>query len=295
VNRRVLVTGIGGFTGQYICDAFSRAGWEVWGAGIAALPDKQKYLQIDLLRPETLSPICEVARPDVVIHLAGISFVAESDPALFYQVNVIGTRYLLEALSRAKRPPECTILASSANVYGDSNLEVLSEDSAVNPINDYAVSKLAMECIGKTFMDRMGIMITRPFNYTGIGQDKRFLIPKIVNHFRKRAPTIELGNIDVRRDFSDVRDVANHYLTLASSPLPGEIFNICTGTTISVREVIAFLEELSGKKLLVKVNPDLVRKNEIQALCGSTHKLRTLNIQPNNTNFKSTLHWMLTG
>ena len=99
-------------------------------------------------------------------------------------------------------------MASSANVYGNSTLEVLEETAVTQPANGYAVSKLAMEYVAKTYMARLGIVITRPFNYTGVGQEPRYLIPKIVNHFQDRALHIELGNIDVARDFSDVRDIA---------------------------------------------------------------------------------------
>ena len=123
------------------------------GAGLQPKPDDAQYLQIDLLNPDTLKPIADKIKPDVVIHLAAIAFVAEKDPNIFYQVNLVGTTPF-EVLANAKNPPECTILASSANVYGNSDLEVLSEDSPVNPANDYAVSKLAMEYMAKTFMDR---------------------------------------------------------------------------------------------------------------------------------------------
>ena len=193
MSKRVLITGSEGFTGRYVTDEFLRAGWEVWGAGLQPKPEQPQYLQIDLLKPESLQPIATTIQPDVVIHLAAMAFVAEDDANRFYQVNLIGTRNLLEVLSAAKKPPECTIVASSANVYGNSTLEVLSEDSPTNPANDYAVSKLAMEYLAKTYMDRLGIVITRPFNYTGVGQNSRFLIPKIVEHFKARAPVIELG------------------------------------------------------------------------------------------------------
>ena len=151
----------------------------------------------------------------MVVHLAALAFVAEQDPALFYQVNVIGTRNLLEALCNQSTHSECTILASSANVYGNSELEIISESSPTRPANDYAVSKLTMEYLAKTYCDKLPITITLPFNYTGVGQSDRFLIPKIVKHFKKRAPVIELGNLDVAREFSDVRDVALIYRLLA--------------------------------------------------------------------------------
>ena len=291
--KRVLITGSEGFTGKYVSAEFTQAGWEVWGAGLQAKPEDAQYLQIDLLQPDSLKPIAEKIKPDVVIHLAAIAFVAESDPNIFYQVNLMGTRNLLDVLANADKPPECTILASSANVYGNSELEVLSEDSPVSPANDYAVSKLAMEYMAKTFMDRLPIVITRPFNYTGVGQNERFLIPKIVKHFKSQAPIIELGNLDVEREFSDVRDIANHYRLIAEQQPVGEILNLCSGLPVSLTDCINTATEITGHTVTVHVNPDFVRPNEVKRLSGNPTKLATTTAAPSPKTFAETLAWML--
>lgn len=293
MSNRVLVTGSEGFTGRYVCDEFSRAGWEVWGAGLQPKPNEPRYLQIDLLRPETLSPLITKAKPDVVIHLAAIAFVAENDPAIFYRVNLMGTRHLLEVLAGCDAPPDCTILASSANVYGNSNLKVLSEDSPLNPSNEYAVSKLAMEHMARTFMNRLGITITRPFNYTGVGQDINFLIPKIVAHFASNAHEIELGNLDVERDFTDVRDVARIYLELAKKRSIGETFNICSGKAISLEEIIKQAESVTGRVIDVKVNANYVRENEVKSLVGNPQKLTALTSSQPLGDIRRTIRWMI--
>ena len=293
MSKRVLITGSEGFTGRYVTEEFRRAGWEVWRAGLQPKPEQPRYLQIDLLKPDTLAPIVTRIQPDVVIHLAAMAFVAEDDVNSFYQVNLIGTRNLLEVLSAAKSPPECTIVASSANVYGNSTLEVLSEDSPTNPANDYAVSKLAMEYLAKTYMDRLGIVITRPFNYTGVGQSSRFLIPKIVEHFKARAPIIELGNVNVARDFSDVRDVARYYYKLADAKPLGEIVNLCSGKSISLLRCLDVASELSGHELKVKVNPSFLRDNEVTRLAGDRQKLDQLVGVSAPQKFEETLRWMI--
>ena len=293
MSKRVLITGSEGFTGRYVTEEFRRAGWEVWGAGLQPKPEQPQYLQIDLLKPETLTPIATNVQPDVVIHLAAMAFVAEDEANSFYQVNLMGTRNLLEVLSAAKSPPECTIVASSANVYGNSTLEVLSEDSPTNPANDYAVSKLAMEYLAKTYMDRLGIVITRPFNYTGVGQSSRFLIPKIVEHFKARAPIIELGNVNVARDFSDVRDVARYYYKLADAKPLGEIVNLCSGKSISLLRCLDVASELSGHELKVKVNPSFLRDNEVTRLAGDRQKLDQLVGVSAPQKFEETLRWMI--
>ena len=293
MTQRVLVTGSEGFTGRYVCDEFTSAGWEVWGAGVQPKPDTPRYLNINLLQPETLGLISERAKPHVVVHLAASAFVAEADPTAFYNVNLLGTRHLLEALSTASAPPLCTILASSANVYGNSTLEVLDETAATHPANDYAVSKLAMEHLAKTYMARLGIVLTRPFNYTGVGQESRYLIPKIVNHFKTRAPHIELGNTDIARDFSDVRDIARAYRMLAEARPLGETFNLCTGDATSLETCLAIASEITGYDIEVRVNPDLVRENEIKTLCGCRKKLDSAIGHSGRHEIRGTLKWML--
>ena len=291
--QRVLITGSEGFTGKYVCDEFRRAGWEVWGAGLQPKPDGAQYLQIDLLNPNTLKPIADKIKPDVVIHLAAIAFVAEKDPNLFYQVNLMGTRHLLEVLANAKTQPECTILASSANVYGNSDLELLSEDSPVNPANDYAVSKLAMEYMAKTFMDRLPITITRPFNYTGVGQSDRFLIPKIVNCFRREMESIELGNLRVERDFSDVRDISVAYRRLAETKPGGRIINLCSGTSTSLIGILDTIGKLAGYNIPVLESNHLKRSNEVTKLCGDRTSYKRITDTSAMYRIEDTLKWML--
>ena len=293
MSGRVLVTGSEGFTGRYVCEELASDGWEVWGAGSQLHADNPHYLHIDLLRPETLSPIVEVIRPDVVIHLAASAFVAEQDPTIFYRVNLIGTRHLLDTLSASETPPACTVLASSANVYGNASSEILDENEPLQPANDYAVSKLAMEYLAKTYMDRLGIVITRPFNYTGIGQSQRFLIPKIVTHFRANAPVIELGNLDVAREFCDVRDIAGYYRELARVQPCGNTVNLCSGQTHTLTDVLEMASDITGHQLDVQVNPAFVRPNEVKRLCGDHSKLAAITGKTPTYKLADTLDWML--
>lgn len=293
MSQRVLVTGSEGFTGRYVCNEFARAGWEVWGAGVQPKPDNPRYFNINLLQPETLRRIGERAQPHVVVHLAASAFVAEADPSAFYDVNLLGTRHLLEALSTATTPPLCTILASSANVYGNSNLEVLEETTATYPANDYAISKLAMEYLAKTYMARLGIVITRPFNYSGVGQEPRYLIPKIVSHFKAQALHIELGNTDVARDFSDVRDIARAYRLLAEARPLGEIINLCSGEATALETCIGIASDITGHNIEVRVNPNLVRTNEVKTLRGCGKKLDSITGREKRYAIRDTLEWML--
>jgi nucleoside-diphosphate-sugar epimerase len=291
-SKRVLVTGSEGFTGIYVCQELRAAGWDVWGAGLGAKPDNPRYIQIDLQDAASLEQIAAM-RPNVVIHLAALAFVAEPDPAPFYHINLLGTRNLLEALCQSKHPPDCTIIASSANVYGNAQAGMLSEDTPPNPVNDYAVSKLAMEYLARTYMDRLGIVITRPFNYTGVGQSDRFLIPKIVAHYKRRADVIELGNLNVAREFSDVRDIAQNYRLLAEHQPVGETLQLCSGEPLSLEDCLSIATRLSGRSIEVRVNPAFVRKSEVTRLSGDRRKLESLVPAAKPRTFEETLSWML--
>ena len=295
MSGRVLVTGSEGFTGRYVCEEFSRAGWEVWGAGLQTKPGKPRYLTIDLLRIETLKQINKKVQPDLVIHLAASAFVAQQDSAIFYDTNLIGTRNLLEVLNSATKAPTCTILASSANVYGTAGSQILTEHSPTYPANDYAVSKLAMEYVAKLYVDKLPIVITRPFNYTGVGQNERFIIPKIVKHVRDRSPVIELGNLDVSREFSDVRDIALNYRLLAEHRPIGQIVNLCSGNPLSLRNCLSLAQNISGHRMEVQVSKAFVRSKEIATLSGDRSKLESLTASPAPREFTETLTWMLNG
>ena len=287
--RRVLVTGLRGFTGRYVQAALAQRGWEVCGLGE----------QTDLADSAALAHAVAQARPQAVIHLAAIAFVghgnADTDADAFYRVNLLGTRHLLAALVALPQPPARVLLVSSANVYGNQTEGMMDEATPPQPANDYAVSKLAMEHMAQLWITRLPITIVRPFNYTGVGQSTDFLLPKIVDHFRRRAATIELGNLDVRRDFSDVRAVVNAYCRLLDVPAAtGVTVNVCSGHSHSLRDILAMAEQITGHTLQVQVNPALVRANEVKNLLGNPAYLRTLvGTDWASPSLPDTLHWML--
>jgi nucleoside-diphosphate-sugar epimerase len=290
--KRVLVTGIRGFTGQYMAAELTAYGYEVFGIGSQPGCDAH-YRQVDLLDSEGLRAVIAQVQPDLVVHLAALAFVGHGDANAFYQTNVIGTRNLLEALASAGKPLDCVLLASSANIYGNASEGVLSEATTPAPANDYAVSKLAMEYMARLWSERLPLVIARPFNYTGVGQADNFLLPKIVAHFRRKAATIELGNLDVWRDFSDVRAVVQAYRGLIEACPAGQTFNVCSGHTHSLREVLAMCADISGHQLQVAVNPAFVRAGEVKTLCGSAELLRSVLPHWQTPPLADTLRWML--
>ena len=292
---KVLVTGRYGFTGRYVASALEAVGWQVWGTFSHQNDQSGTFDRVvDLTNADSVQRMVNDTMPDAVVHLAGISFVGHGGVEDFYRVNVVGTRNLLEALYNSRCAQQGVILASSANIYGNTSDNPITENTKPIPLNDYAVSKLAMEQMANLFTEKLPIAITRPFNYTGIGQDPKFLIPKIVKHFRNREPKIELGNIDIERDFSDVRDVAQIYaLLLDAQNAWGQSINICSGHTISMDAIIHICSQITQHEIMIDINPAFVRANEIKTLCGNRTKLNSMICGFERRTFESTLRWML--
>jgi nucleoside-diphosphate-sugar epimerase len=293
MRKRVLITGIASFTGPYIAQELSLNGYEVFG--LSQLPFDITYarsIEGNLLDANGLDAVIDTCKPDLVIHLAAITFVPHGDVAEMYMTNIVGTRNLLSALSKKTSPPEKVLLASSANVYGNAVEGALDENTAFSPANDYATSKVAMELMAGTWSKYLPISITRPFNYTGVGQADKFLIPKLVTHFQQNKPEIELGNLNVIRDFSDVRFVSAAYRQLIENALPGEAYNICSGLGCTLASIIADLNDIAGYKIDVAVNPDFIRENEVKELVGDNGKLLRLCPSLEAIPIQDTLRWM---
>ena len=282
---RVLVTGTQGFTGHYVLEALAAAGFD-------GVDPKQIDVDFNLTQPERLPAMVAAANCRFAIHLAAISFVGHGDPADFYRVNTVGTENLLAALS-GQGGYEKVIVASSANIYGNQASDDLDETTPPAPVNHYGASKIAMEYIARQAFDALPIILTRPFNYTGRGQSDSFLIPKIVAHFRSRAPRLELGNRDVVRDFSDVRDVAAAIVRLLGTEARGVTVNICSGVGHSLQWVIDECRTITGHDIEVVTNPAFVRANEIKSLIGSNARLAALAGPLHPIPLGDTLRWML--
>ncbi|MBC7605288.1 MAG: GDP-mannose 4,6-dehydratase [Ramlibacter sp.] len=295
---RVLVTGASGFTGVYMAAELIAHDHEPIGfvaTESEVLP--AAYIErhvADLLDASALREAVLRAAPDFVIHLAGLAFVGHGNAEDIYRTNLVGTRNLLEALVALPKVPSMTLLASSANVYGNAQTEFLDESVPPAPANDYAVSKLAMEYMARLYMGRLPLVIARPFNYTGVGQSTQFLIPKIMDHARRHIASIELGNLDVWRDFSDVRVVSRAYRLLLECPAAANLtVNVCSGEVFSIREVLDMTAELTGHPMDVTVNQAFVRTNELRELRGNRSLLESLVGPVAPKPFRETLAWML--
>lgn len=279
----MLVTGLSGFTGRYLRERLEADGLTVLE------PSRAGDAPFDLTRKDTLRRAVEQLQPDYVIHLAAISFVAHDDATAFYAVNTVGTCNLLEALAETAPRVRKVIVASSANVYGITRADPIDEATPPAPVNHYACSKLAMEHMARTWFDRLPIVLTRPFNYTGAGQGRQFVVPKIVSHFAAGKAEIELGNLDVVRDFSDVRMVSDAYRRLLDAPIVSQVVNICSGQGRSLQWIIDQTSRIAGRSIRVRVNPAFLRAADVPRLIGSNARLRATIGEPTHTDFADTL------
>jgi len=279
--KKLLLTGANGFTGVHLHQ-------EAKLAGFAVFPLTSNVNDLPSIKDEILNIL-----PDYVIHLAAISAISHSQQEELYKVNLMGTLNLLESLALLPSIPEKIILVSSANVYGNISDESISEELYPHPVNHYAMSKLAMEMMAVSYYPKLPILITRPFNYTGVGHDLRFVIPKIINHFKQKLEFIELGNIDVLREYNDVRAICQIYLKLLTYGKTGQIYNICSGQAFTLREIIKKLEAMTRQLLEVNINSNLTRPNEVFVLSGNPSKLQKTIGEIHFPTIEETLLWML--
>jgi nucleoside-diphosphate-sugar epimerase len=278
---RLLLTGSEGFTGKYIANAAIASGYEVF-------PLKADLTDLSLLQQEVYA-----IKPTYVIHLAAISDVNDCHQENYYRVNLFGALNLLRAIGGLKKVPQKVILASSANVYGANSGRLINEERAPKPANQYAMSKLAMEYMSALHAEHLPIIFTRPFNYTGVGHDNRFIVPKIVEHFMQGKNQIELGNFEVEREYNDVRNVAQIYVDLLLKGKAGEIYNLASGRTYSLAVVIHFLQNITGQTIKVITKPEFMRKNDIPVLSGDPKKLEACIGKVHWRELQDTLSWML--
>ena len=282
-KQKVWLIGASGFTGEYLVSALNKKGYSV------------DQSTVDITDLQQVDTAMQQIQPNYIINLAAISFVPDGENESIYAVNTFGPQNILTACLNLSERPKKIILVSSANVYGIQEIEQLDEEAQPNPVNHYGCSKWSMEQIAKTYSDRLDITVTRPFNYTGHGQHVKFLVPKIVEHFKSKADVIKLGNIDVWRDFSDVRWVAAVYAELLTAPKQDDltVINVCSGRLLSIRNIIETLQRLTQHTIRVETDQEFVRNADIKKQCGNNKELfKMLPNLPEPIEFKQTLQWM---
>jgi GDP-4-dehydro-6-deoxy-D-mannose reductase len=276
---RILVTGSTGFAGRWLVDELRASGHEPIGSPNRAV--------LDIADASAVQGLVDASKPDAIVHLAALSSRADAarDPARTYAVNVAGTHNVIRAATNG-RGAIPLLVASSSEVYDRAAMSAgpLTEDSPLlTQGNAYALSKREAEAIAMAAQaDDQPIVITRAFNHTGPGQRADFAVPafarRVIEARDRGASTIVAGNVDVERDIGDVRDTVRAYRLLieglTSGSIPVGTFNIATGRSVSLREVIRRLALAAGVSIEIGVDPSLVRSDDPTRIVGDASVLR---------------------
>ncbi len=276
---RALVTGIGGFVGKYLRLELQNNGYEV--AGLDVRPEKDS-LTVDLLDADSVKKAVADIKPETVFHLAGQADVGASwrIPQKTFEINVIAAVNLLEAV-RNHASDAKIVLVGSSDEYGKLGKagESVTEKTELRPQSPYAVSKMAQEELAKVYSRayNMNICMTRSFNHYGPGQREGFLIPDfasgIVRVEKGLKRCLKVGNLDSRRDFTHVRDVVRAYRLIAEKGRPGEVYNVGSGITYSVKEILGKLLTLAECPVDVVNDPLKMRPSDTPVICCNHNKL----------------------
>ncbi|MEO0009153.1 MAG: GDP-mannose 4,6-dehydratase [candidate division WOR-3 bacterium] len=283
--RRALITGIEGFVGGHLCHYLQKLGWEVAGIHLNPPPAglNVELFCADICDFDRLKSVLEQTRPEWIFHLAGVSSVAEAEknPIPVYEINTLGTLKLLMAVHQLMLP--CRLLfVSSADVYGRGEAPH-SETDPVAPLTVYARSKHLAEQLCRLYYQAWGmdIVIVRPFSHTGPGQAPRFIFPKVAQHIAlvekdKAEPVLKMGDLSVRRDYTDVRDVVRAYVLAMENCISGETYNITSGNAIRLREGVDLLLKMSRVPVEVRSGATEIRPYDIPYLSGNAEKFRLI-------------------
>ena len=277
---KALITGSEGFVGRYLRAELVAAGYEVIGIDLF---DGDGVIRVDLLDPEATEKALEQVKPDVIFHLAGQPDVGKSwkIPQKTFAINVLAAINLMEGM-RKFCPEAPMVIVGSADEYGslkEAGASV-SEETPMNPMNPYAISKDAQEKLGKAYAKAYGLKIcmTRSFNHGGAGQRTGFMIPDfasgIVKVERGEAEAVSVGNLASKRDFTHVKDIVRAYRLIAEKGRPGEVYNVGSGRTYSAGEILDKLIVLAKCPVPVRQDPARMRPSDTPVICCDNSKLK---------------------
>lgn len=308
---RVLITGITGFAGSHLAEYIleHHPGVEIYGIrrwrsrieNIEHLLDNINVLECNLVDASSVKALIADVRPDKIFHLAAQSFVPSSwnAPAESLTTNIIGQLNIFEALRESKLLDCWVQIACSSEEYGmvyPDELPIM-ETNPLRPLSPYAVSKVGQDYLAYQYYMSYGIKAvrTRGFNHTGprrgeVFVDSNFSKQAAEIEKNKRPPVIYVGNLEAKRDFTDVRDMVRGYWMSLESCEPGEVYNICSGSAISIADLLDMVIARTGMKIEVKEDPSRLRPSDVPMLEGDYSKFKKATGWTPVIPFQKTLH-----
>ena len=282
---RVLVTGAAGFVGGHLIERLSTlggsiVGWHRPGGDARALRSEVQWMAVEMLDANAVRQALAHANPEQVYHLAGWAHPGQSWQHTLdtYQNNVLATHHLLTAV--AQHTPRARVLVACSGTIYAPQAHLLTESDTIAPASPYATSKLAQEMLAAQSyrLDGVQTLIARAFNHTGPGQDASYVAPAIARQIARierglQEPLLRLGNLEPKRDISDVRDVAAAYVGMMQSGTPGTPYNVCSGRELSIRNLVDAFVERSEMPVTVVQDQSLFRPNDPPMLVGSHARL----------------------
>lgn len=279
---KALITGVTGFVGKHL-EAFLQDKADVYGT--SRVPRSKKHIyQLNLLNETETLKLIDNIKPTHIFHLAGLSNVKESwdDKVVFIEGNVIGTIHLLEAVRKVNDQIK-VITVGSSEEYGilPEGVEKVLEETPLQPINPYGISKSAVSMLVKLYDKSYGLNVThaRPFNHIGPGQRLGFVTTDfahqiaLINKGLVKDCKINIGNLQIERDFTDVRDMVEAYYEIGRFGRAGEVYNVCSGRGVYIQDLLQILLSFSAKKIELVVGQNRMRVADIPRLVGDLGKL----------------------
>lgn len=311
---KAIITGINGFVGSYLAEFLLQKKLEVHGIfkpgssnqAINNFKEKIKLHEGDILDKDSINNIISDVKPDYLFHLAALTSPAESfkNPSETVTNNIIGQVNILEAICRKNIKDTKLLTVSSAEVYGSAKEEDLpiDESTPLAPRSPYAVSKIAQDYLGLQYFLSHGLNVVRvrPFNHIGPRQAPHFVVSAFAKQIAeiekdKKESTIRVGNLDSKRDFTDVRDIVKAYLLLLDKGEFGEVYNIGSGKSHEIREILDMLLSMTDREVTIEKDKSLTRAGEIMDLVCDNKKIKeAIGWQPTTslkTSLKDTLDY----
>ena len=276
MKQKLLIFGASGFVGPYLASEFKENGYEIFGSdrAIPAFQFNFPFYEADITNPQEVNKVIHTVLPDMIINLAAISSVGQSwkVPQLTMDINVIGALNILEA-ARSIHPMPKVMFIGSSEEYVISNYP-LNENQQLNASNPYGISKITQEQFAKLYREQYGLKIycVRPFNHTGIGQRDSFVLPSFCKQVAEIEKTgkpgiVYVGNLNVKRDFSHVKDIVRAYRMIVESTNCEKVYNVGSGKAYSLAEILRYIVSLSNQEITIEVDPYRFRPSDQPVIC----------------------------